>query len=110
MADPQLTTPPALLGSQLTTRALGREATTWFPFSITAHARTYAPMDRGSSLIALTEWFFSCALPTLPAGRLAAAYEVPPSATKSARYATVFSRRWDRIRFIRFSARFLLSC
>jgi hypothetical protein len=44
----------------------------------------------------VTELSFICFVPTEFAGSLIAAYEVPPRATKSARYAITFWRAWDK--------------
>ena len=59
--------------------------------SITAQNRTDAPISDGFSLIGVIEWFLICRAPTLLAGNCVAAYEVPPSATNRAMYATVFA-------------------
>ena len=72
-AEPQLTTPAAKLGSHDTTRARGLDDTTFVPFWITAHARTDAPIVRGSSLIGVIAWFLIWRVPTLLAGNVAAA-------------------------------------
>jgi hypothetical protein len=55
MAEPQLKTPEALLGSHDRIRALGFDSTTFVPFRITAHARTDAAIFPGSSLIGVIE-------------------------------------------------------
>ncbi|MGZ6614980.1 MAG: hypothetical protein ACXVFQ_11195 [Solirubrobacteraceae bacterium] len=49
-----------------------------------AQYRTTAPVWLGSSLMGVIEWFLIWRVPTLFAGSFRAAYEVPPSATKSA--------------------------
>ena len=58
-----------------------------------AQARMLAAMLPGLSLTASIAWFWICRSPTLPAGRLNAAYDVPPSAMNKAMYATTLPRR-----------------
>src|SRR6185437_1283698 len=48
------------------------------------------------TLDAVTAPFLSWRLPTLFAGSLIAAYELPPRAMKSAAYATTLRRMWRR--------------
>ena len=63
------------VGSQDAMCAPAGRAATIVPFgAITADALTYAPIFPESNLIGVIEWFFSCFVPTLPAGRLTAAY------------------------------------
>jgi hypothetical protein len=56
-------------------------------------ARTLAATLVGFSFAAVTARVLSCPVPTLAAGRLIAAYDVPPSATNKAMYATALPRR-----------------
>ena len=58
-----------------------------------AQARILAAMLPGLSLTAPIAWFWICRSPTLPAGRLNAAYDVPPNAMNKAIYATTLPRR-----------------
>src|SRR5690242_14629322 len=65
------------------------------PFEFTlAHARTEPAMYFGLSFTGSMTWLRIWRPPTLFAGRFSAAYEVPPRATKRARYATALARTW----------------
>jgi hypothetical protein len=103
MGRPQVTAPVSIEGSQLATRARGLDAVTTSPepgtLVMIAQNLTDAPIVLGSSLIGVIAWFWICRVPTLPAGNRRAAYELPPSATNSARYATALERRCGMTRF-----------
>jgi hypothetical protein len=62
-----------------------------------AQVRTLAATLVGFSFAAVTARFLSCRVPTLPGGRLSAAYDVPPSATNRAQRAMALRRMNVRI-------------